>query len=196
MPTGYTAKVQDGTIKDFSTFAMQCARAFGALISLRDEDTSCPVPEKLKADDYYRTAMIEAETEYYELENFTSDKQWKQMYQNEKQKVKEENTRYAKQRAEYKKRYYDMLYKVRDWVPPTPEHRGLKDFMIQQLEESIKFDCNHFELSELPPFDDWKKEKLNSTKENFYYHREKWNEEVKRTDEKNKWLADLRKSLK
>ena len=25
MPTGYTAAVQDGTITDFPTFAMQCA---------------------------------------------------------------------------------------------------------------------------------------------------------------------------
>lgn len=35
MPTGYTADIKDGI--DFKTYAMNCARAFGACVMLRDE---------------------------------------------------------------------------------------------------------------------------------------------------------------
>lgn len=34
-----------------------------------------------------------------------------------------------------------MLDQVQLWQPPTDDHMGLKEFMIQQIEESIKFDC-------------------------------------------------------
>lgn len=40
MPTGYTAGVADGKVTDFRTFALQCARQFGACIMQRDEATS------------------------------------------------------------------------------------------------------------------------------------------------------------
>ena len=34
MPTGYTADIKDGI--DFKTYAMNCARAFGARVMLRE----------------------------------------------------------------------------------------------------------------------------------------------------------------
>lgn len=37
MPTGYTASVQEGKVTEFRDFAMECARAFGALVMMRDE---------------------------------------------------------------------------------------------------------------------------------------------------------------
>ena len=40
-----------------------------------------------------------------------------------------------------RQRYTDMLKQVRKWVPPTTEHMGLKRFMIEQLEQSIRLDC-------------------------------------------------------
>jgi hypothetical protein len=43
MPTGYTAAIKDGI--SFQQFAMACARAFGALVMMRDEPSSAPIPD-------------------------------------------------------------------------------------------------------------------------------------------------------
>lgn len=60
MPTGYTADVADGKITDFVEYALQCARAFGACIMLRDEPISSEIPE-FQPSDYNANALAEAE---------------------------------------------------------------------------------------------------------------------------------------
>lgn len=40
MPTGYTDAIKDGI--SFNQFILSCARAFGALITMRDEPSSVP----------------------------------------------------------------------------------------------------------------------------------------------------------
>ena len=59
MPTGYTAGVATGEIKDFKTYALQCARAFGACIMLRDEPMSDEIPE-FKPSDHYEKSLAKA----------------------------------------------------------------------------------------------------------------------------------------
>lgn len=62
MPTGYTAAVCDGKITEFPAFALQCARAFGALITMRDDAMNAPIPEEIKPDtSYYDKNISEAE---------------------------------------------------------------------------------------------------------------------------------------
>ena len=43
MATGYTFNVVDGQITTLSDFAMQCARAFGLLIDMRDAPSDAPM---------------------------------------------------------------------------------------------------------------------------------------------------------
>src|SRR6202022_4537457 len=38
-------------------------------------------------------------------------------------------------------RYATMLEQVRKWEPPTSEPQGLKTFMLQQLDEALRWDC-------------------------------------------------------
>ena len=57
MPTGYTAYVQDGVITEFADFAMKCARAFGALIDMRDESLDAEI-----------RVQREPNTEYFDKE--------------------------------------------------------------------------------------------------------------------------------
>ena len=60
MPTGYTASVADGRVTEFAPFALQCARAMGALIMMRDEPHDAPIPERFEASDYYSKSLAEA----------------------------------------------------------------------------------------------------------------------------------------
>lgn len=50
MPTGYTADIKDGI--SFETYAMNCARAFGACVSLRDKPSGGKViPDAFEPSD-------------------------------------------------------------------------------------------------------------------------------------------------
>ena len=44
MPIGYTSKLHDGD-QPFNEFIMSCARAFGALVTMRDDPNDAPIPE-------------------------------------------------------------------------------------------------------------------------------------------------------
>lgn len=44
MPTGYTAAIKYGIT--FKEFALDCARNFGACISMRDEPRETPIPDE------------------------------------------------------------------------------------------------------------------------------------------------------
>lgn len=61
MPTGYTAAIADGI--DFKTYALSCARAFGALVEMRDEPANAPIPEEFKPSSYYVTSLASAREE-------------------------------------------------------------------------------------------------------------------------------------
>jgi len=52
MASGYVHKMLDDK-QDFRTFAMSCARAFGALITMRDEPADAPIPDEFKPDPYH-----------------------------------------------------------------------------------------------------------------------------------------------
>ena len=55
-------------------------------------------------------------------------------------KMEERDTYLADQKAAAV-RLNDMLTQVRAWTPPTTDHAGLKDFMIQQLTVSMPGEC-------------------------------------------------------
>ncbi len=59
MPTGYTAAVQNGTVTRFADFAMNCARAFGALVELRDE-MDAPIPDTFKPSTHHSESLKKA----------------------------------------------------------------------------------------------------------------------------------------
>lgn len=73
MPTGYTHEVQSGEVTDFPTFTMQCARAFGALIMMRDDPSDAQIPEQFEPSDYNRRARERAVAELQRLQNLTWD---------------------------------------------------------------------------------------------------------------------------
>ena len=63
MPTGYTAGVQDGSIKTFKDYASLCARAFTALIELRDEPFTPRLPDEIKSNTTYTEKKIEEDAQ-------------------------------------------------------------------------------------------------------------------------------------
>lgn len=194
MATGYTHDVADGKIKDFRTFALRCARAFGALIEMRDDPMDAPIPAEFKATDYHQKAIAEAVEKQKVLVAMTETER-RAAYSRE---MEESWTRYSETKAEYLKterRYREMLRKVQAWNPPSPEHKGLKDFMVEQLESSIKWDCGSVPKPEQPTLDQWWADKVARAARDIGYHRKEHAEEVERVKGRNLWVKQLNDSL-
>lgn len=140
MPTGYTADLYDGKDVSFEDFALNCARAFGAFASLRD-DPDAKLPREFTVDEYYVDCVEKAEKDLVEVLNMTDEDFVieAEKYYNEKQSHLQQT---IKRNRELRARYENMLQQVKAWEPPTDDHVEYKEFMINQLEESIKFDAS------------------------------------------------------
>lgn len=196
MPTGYTASVNDGIT--FQQFAMNCARAFGACISMRDAGgDGSSIPERFEPSDYHVKKIESTECELAALKSMTGAEihaASKEEYENDERRRLER----LKLNCDQLLKYRAMLEKVQAWQPPTPGHAGLHSFMIQQLTDSIKFDDMTKFYSTPSPVktpESWFEEKLEKARRDVEYHKGQYAEEVKRTEERNAWISLLRASL-
>ena len=194
MPTGYTADVQDGKVTDFRTFARRCARAMGALIGLRDEPMDAPIPGEFAPSSYNEQGLAKAKTRLAELDAMTPGEAVAACEQANKEATQQE--RESQERtAITRSRYEWMLEKARAWAPPTASHEGLKTFMVEQLEESIKFDCFELDPSEAQEPGEWYATQQKNVMRDIGRHAEGDAEEKQRTASRNRWLRALRESL-
>lgn len=196
MPTGYTHPVQVGKITTLRDFTLNCARAFGALIEMRDEPGDIPTPRSLARSTYHDEALAKAKREYDRL-GIISEGQIKV----EAQEANISALASWRQRQLEKKRdrlnYEAMIEKVSAWTPPTSEHTELKNFMLKQLRESLDFDCStryDEEPKTLTPIE-WHGQALERARRDVAYHEKALAEEIERNKNRNRWLADLYDSL-
>tara|TARA_R110000850_G_C9803990_1_gene450716 strand:- start:144 stop:731 length:588 start_codon:yes stop_codon:yes gene_type:complete len=195
MPTGYTAEVQKGI--SFNKYALNCARAFGALITMRDEPSDKEIPEKLEPSDYHFKAKVKAEDSLSALNSLSSEAANKKALDafnsaelNRTEKLKEEAT--------IEVRYNEMLSKAKLWESPSKDHDKLKEFMVSQLEESIRFDCgsSYYEKPTVKlTGKQWRSEQIERAHKDIAYQIKNYREEVERTDSRNKWIDLLRDSI-
>lgn len=196
MPTGYTAAIQEGVT--FQQFAMNCARAFGALVMMRDDPSDAEIPAAFEPSDHNLKALEKAREEMMTLGAMgTAECEVAAMRQ-----FDEESAYRSKQIAESNElqaKYDAMLQEVKAWIPPSPDHVKMKEFMIEQIESSIKFDCNadYYEarVPQLHTAISWKAQRVLQVAKDITYHSEAHEEEVERTAGRNKWIAELRESL-
>lgn len=195
MPTGYTAGVQDGTITTFPEFAMQCARAFGALVTMRDEPLDAEIPEQFEPRTrFYDERIAQARVDLKRLKAMDARERaqaaaaaWNEHVLS----VEEWNARCQQTRA----RYEHMLAQARAWQPPTSNHSELKEFMIQQLEQSIDVDCDERHVGECPRPAMWWLDQVTKAKRDIAYYTEEREKEIQRARERTAWLRHLRASL-
>lgn len=200
MPTGYTADVLDGKVTDFKTFALRCARNFGALITMRDESMDAPIPEKFNPSDYHEKEIQKAQAEVARVLALTSEecdaaqrKEWRE--------AMDAHHKHVEDCTAAKGRLLAMRSQVADWQPPTPDHQNLKDFMIEQLDETIRFDGEpgsyYLEKAQrlLTTGATWRKVRLEDLADTISRNKKYHEEDVQRTNDRNRWVDALRKSL-
>lgn len=197
MPTGYTAElVENG--QSFEEFVWRCARGMGACIMMRDDPLDKLPPEKFDPSDYNLRCLEEAKAKYERLKSMDSEEQFGFGKQKKFEAVKSSQN-YVVGNTVKDTRLEEMEKLVLAWEVPTPDHQGLKDFMLQQLNTSktgmsdwaSKTLAEAQEKSEIEYYQD----ALKSAKCDIEYHTKKHDEEVERTNKRNQWLADLRESV-
>ena len=195
MPTGYTLDLFDGKDVTFEEFVLKCARAFGALIDMRDEPMDAPIPERLEPSDHHLKELEKAKRRLKEIRKWNEEKAEQEAERAYREALKEREE-FIKKNKLIRKRYEDMLSKVQKWKPPTIEHVNLKQFMIQQLVESIEYDCFIPEMPQRLSGEEYKEQQIKKALSDIDYHEREYAEEVNRVYERNKWLLSLRESLR
>lgn len=194
MPTGYTADIAKGI--GFEQFVWTCARAFGALMEMRDDPQGATIPERFEPSDTYKKWLLDERAKLGALVAMSVEG----VAAAAEADYLERHATWVRRRAEktaLRNRYSEMLAKVVRWEPPTPEHQGLKDFMAQQLHESIDFDCSEkydTEPQRVEPTD-WHNQQVENTRRAIARHLQSHTEEHQRTEGRNNWLKALRESV-
>lgn len=203
MPTGYTAGILDGEITTFPQFAKQCMRAFGATIHMRDDNMDVEYTPRTPSD-YYSKEIDKAKQLLKDVE-ILSDEEITRNRKDQLQKDKEYHLKAIEKAKIDTKKMNEILKDVITWQPPTSEHTGIKDFMIDQIEKTIDFDCKtkyhdeallkiELELLTLNA-SEIRKDMIEKAKKDFEYHTKNYNEDVERCEKSNQWVSDFISSL-
>jgi hypothetical protein len=194
MPSGYTSDIYNGKDITFKDFALRCARDFGACMHQRDENYD--IKPKLREKD---------SNDSYHIEKINEAKKWVKPTKAEFDAYVVEKTAYYNNQIDkqnkLKARYENILEQAKKWTPPTSEHKRLKEFMIEQLTQSMNFDCasdfNEQNLIEIKNLTYKKhiKDLQASNKRAIKYHTEQLEREDDNIDKANKWITDLYNSL-
>lgn len=202
MPTGYTAYIKDGKITSRKEFLKLCTRAFGIAIDLKEESLDVPTPSHFEPHPYYEKAYKDSLASREKAYSMTLEEVKEDIIS----KYDDNKGRAAKILEGYKdedKKYLKVREEVEKWIPPTPEHENLKKFCLEQIDMSLNTAlyewCEKDINKELDTSDDTIKKCIDILRDNadkqVKRRYEKWQEELKRVEEKNLWMKQFLDSL-
>jgi hypothetical protein len=205
MPTGYTSGILDGEIKSFPDFAKLCMRAFGATIHMRDEDLGVRwIPRTIEQNDYNLKNIERCKDSLNRLLT-TKDSE---LVSDEKKSL-EKRIRYHKKKVreikKVRKNLDAFLEEANSYTPPTEDHHGIKEFMINQIQMTIDHDGSwkyHDEQIDLlttrllnidPAI--LRIQETERIEKELAYHQKQLDEEKERCEKANGWVESFLKSL-
>ena len=205
MPTGYTYGILEGKIKSFKEFAMLCMKQFGACVHMRDDAMDAPY-RPLEVSNYHLKALKECEDELKKLKNKSDN-----IIIKERKDIIIEQIEYCTNRIKEVEKnkliLEEYLSKAHDYYPPTSDYVDIKQFMINQLELTIKHDADtsyykkeitklNKELELIIDAEKIRKEEIKDIEKDIKYHKEEYQKEVEGVNERNKWVEVFINSLK
>lgn len=186
----------DGECTSFAEFALTCARAFGACVTLREEPLGLPIPE-FQVSPYYLQALEEAQQKLQSLKDMTAEER-AAFGQTKRDSVIQQYGEMLARDIERNLRLDRMKKQVEAWEPPSEEHVRLKQFMLDQLEISRE-NISYFEQAlkdsaELPP-EEYYAQALQDAERSCQYYTGEVERERNTVSARNEWVAALRQSL-
>jgi len=203
MPTGYTAAITEGEGVTLRQFMLKCVRAMGVCIELRDAPWDAPIPkgtEPSSSEIRHEGSIVRVTAEIEKLEALTDTECDAQAEEDYREALISHEKRMEEGRLQ-KARYEAMLAQVEAWVPPTPDHENYKKFMIDQIQESVRFDCAWLDdpSRRLPPVreegESWRELRLEAARDNLTYHQKGLAKARENQAANNAWLTALWASL-
>ena len=205
MPTGYTAGIIDGEITTFEQFATQCTRAFGATIHMRDNPMDSPYEPRTPSD--YHTNSIQSKRERLEEIESMSDEKIVEDFNTQLG----EDLKYHQTKMEEDKRNLEklnsMLESAKSWIPPTEDHQSFRNFMIEQIESTIKVDGDpSYHVNKMVGIKkqmeeginpkEYREETIQEIKGQISYHETEYQKELVRCKDSNDWMDKFFESIK
>jgi hypothetical protein len=205
MPTGYTAGIIDGGITTFEQFATQCTRAFGATIHMRDNPMDSPYEPRIPSD-YYTNSIQSKRERLEEIESMSDGKIVEDFNSQLETDLKYHQTKMEEDKRNLEK-LNSMLESAKSWVPPTEDHQPFRNFMIEQIESTIKVDGdpsyhvnkmvgikNQMEEGINPK--EYREETIQEIKSQISYHETEYQKELVRCKDSNEWMEKFFESIK
>ena len=195
MPTGYTSDIYNGKNVTFEKFVFACSRAF--MPSMRDSAFDAPIPDKYPVSDYHKKELDKAKKNVVKYAKMTIAQAAETLKKNEI-KVRAEEKKSKEESEALRLRYEAMVIKVERWSVPK-ELAGLKKFMLEQLRESIKFDCSVLERQEkeepMTP-EEYLQELRESAEDDVKYHSAGLAKDISIAKSNETWIKMLKKSVR
>lgn len=200
--TGYTAYIQDGTIKTGKEFLRLCSRNFEIFADMRDDPLLNPVPTNFKPNPYYKNNLdrLIKERDRFRSMDFREIRQ--QMIDFHFKNIKASIDVLDRYIAEDEK-YLKIKEEVERWVPPTSEYESIKRFALQQIDTSMNTTLREYcgvDLHrKLDVSDKAVRQYIHETDK--YYNDaietayQRWQENIKATENKNLWMKQFIESL-
>lgn len=196
MPSGYTAPIYEDQPITFRDFALRCSCGMGAQIMQRDESLDV-APEERQVASYYQERVERAEARILELRSRTAH-DWSSQWEADRTEAVAALQASRERSNALRARYDAMIAEVEVWEPPTEEHAGLKRFMLDQLNESRKFDAPAMLDSDerpWPTLEQYESQEIERAHTELERARTSLEEEQERAEGAAKWLRDLVASL-
>lgn len=205
MPTGYTAGIIDGEITTFEQFATRCTRAFGATIHMRD-DSLDTLYEPRTPSEYSLNSLQSQREELERMESLTDEDIVQEFEVSRRDSLEYHEKGLEKDKANLEK-LNSILSSAKAWVPPTEEHEGLRDFMIEQIESTIKVDGDpSYHVNKIVQIKQeieegidpkvYREERIKEIKDKISYYEIEHQKELVRCKQSNDWMEKFFESIK
>ena len=198
MPTGYTYKVEDGTMTSARDFLIEYTKRFGIGYFVTQQG-ELPMPTEYspdlaeKAISDYHTRELENAKNRFKIFNALSEQELKRKYDSYVSDKLEENKKRTEENILKIQRYLDMINKVNKWNAPS-ELAEMKTSAIEHLEKSKEFDCKLY-LDTISTYDEWLEAQREDYAWHINYHTKKKAAEDKRRVEMDTLLKEFYQSL-
>lgn len=205
MPTGYTAGIIDGEITTFEQFATQCTRAFGATIHMRDNPMDSSYEPRTPSE-YYVNSLQSQREELERMESLTDEDIVQEFETSMRDNLEYHEKGLEKDKANLEK-LNSILASTKAWVPPTEEHEGLRTFMIEQIESTIKVDGDpSYHVNKIVQIKQemkngidpkvYREERIKEIEDRITYYEGEIQKELERCKRSNDWMDKFFESIK
>lgn len=193
MPTGYTAIIDDHDAT-FEQYVWRCARAFGALLHMRDDDMDADIRPRDFGTSYHDKTLADARSKLAELLEMTPEQAQVLLDAEYEKRVADWERKVAEAKV-IDERYERMRERVTAWEPPTPTHEAFKDFMLEQLDTGRSWTYANEPKPVKSDVVAWLNESISDARRDIEYHSQHIADEQKRKREADGWVQDLKRSV-